>query len=196
MKCEVIRDLMPLYLDECCSESSRELVEEHLKECDSCRKMAEQMRKELIVGTEEKQENLREEELLQTGKEVIRTEIREDYLEHIIWMDIPLNILLTIFSIGTFSEWDAVNNIAYSLEPYNRMSWGPELLMNMYGCVGTPFMLGMALYGIIGEIWYLLNARKKRETAILTCVAIQSVLFKAMMFIIFALVGICLIFEQ
>ena len=112
MKCEVIRDLMPLYLDECCSEGSRELVEEHLKECDSCRKMAEQMRKELIVGTEEKQENLREEELLQTGKEVIRTEIREDYLEHIIWMDIPLNILLTIFSIGTFSEWDAVNNIA------------------------------------------------------------------------------------
>ena len=84
MKCEVIRDLMPLYLDECCSESSRELVEEHLKECDCCRKMAEQMRKELIVGTEEKQENLREAELLQTGKEVIRTEIREDYLEHII----------------------------------------------------------------------------------------------------------------
>ena len=40
MKCEVIRDLMPLYLDECCSESSRELVEEHLKECDCCRKMA------------------------------------------------------------------------------------------------------------------------------------------------------------
>ena len=196
MKCEVVRDLMPLYLDECCSESSRELVEEHLKECDCCRKMAEQMRKELIVGTEEKQENLREEELLQTGKEVIRTEIREDYLEHIIWMDIPLNILLTIFSIGTFSEWDAVNNIAYSLEPYNRMSWGPELLMNMYWCVGTPFMLGMALYGIIGEVWYFLNVRKKRETAILTCVAIQSVLFKAMMFIIFALVGICLIFEQ
>ena len=31
MKCEVIRDLMPLYLDECCSEGSRELVEEHLK---------------------------------------------------------------------------------------------------------------------------------------------------------------------
>ncbi len=46
------------------------------------------------------------------------------------------------------------------------------------------------------QIWYLLNARKKRETAILTCVAIQSVLFKATMFITFALVGICLIFEQ
>ena len=62
MKCEVIRDLMPLYLDECCSESSRELVEEHLKECDCCRKMAEQMRKELIVGTEEKQYNVKERE--------------------------------------------------------------------------------------------------------------------------------------
>lgn len=196
MKCEVIRDLIPLYLDDCCSEGSRKLVEEHLKECDSCQKLMEQMRKELIVGTEEKQENLREEELLQTGKEVIRTEIREDYLEHIIWMDIPLNILLIIFSIGTISNWNAVNNIAYSLEPYNKMFWGPELLMNMYGCVGTPFMMGFALYGIIGEFWYLFNAKKKRETAILTCVAIQSVLFKATMLITFFLVGICLVFER
>ncbi len=195
MKCEVIRDLMPLYLDDCCSEGSRELVEEHLKECGSCRKISEQMRQELVVGAEEKQENLREEELLQTGKEVIKTEVRGDYLEHVVWMDIPLNILLVIFSIGTFSEWNAINNITYSLESFDRMSWGPELLMNMYGCVGTPFMLGLALYGIIGEVWYLLNVRKKRETAILTCVAIQSVLFKATMFVTFALVGICLVFE-
>lgn len=196
MKCEVIRDLMPLYLDECCSEGSRELVEKHLQECDSCRKLSEQMRQELVVGTEEKQENLREEELLQTGKEVIRTEIRGDYLEHIVWMDIPLNILLVIFGIGTFSEWDAVNNIVYSLESFDRTSWGPEILMNMYGCVGTPFMLGIALYGIIGEVWYLLNERKKRETAIFTCVAIQSVFFKLTMLITFALAGIFLIFEQ
>ena len=35
--CEVIRDLLPLYADEACSETSRGIVEEHLQECDACR---------------------------------------------------------------------------------------------------------------------------------------------------------------
>ena len=38
MKCEIIRDLIPLYLDKVCSEDSRKLVEDHLSECSECRK--------------------------------------------------------------------------------------------------------------------------------------------------------------
>ena len=34
--CEIIRDLLPLYVDDICSEKSRELVEEHLQECAEC----------------------------------------------------------------------------------------------------------------------------------------------------------------
>ena len=34
--CEVIRDLLPLYADDVCSERSRELIEEHLRECPEC----------------------------------------------------------------------------------------------------------------------------------------------------------------
>jgi len=36
MKCEVVRDLLPLYADGCCSEESRRLVEEHMKQCPDC----------------------------------------------------------------------------------------------------------------------------------------------------------------
>ena len=32
--CEIVRDLLPLYIDGVCLEGSRELVEEHLKECE------------------------------------------------------------------------------------------------------------------------------------------------------------------
>ena len=31
-ECEVIRDLLPLYVDEVCSGTSRELIEEHLQD--------------------------------------------------------------------------------------------------------------------------------------------------------------------
>ena len=37
IKCEVIRDLLPLYHDGVCSEESKMLVEEHLASCEGCR---------------------------------------------------------------------------------------------------------------------------------------------------------------
>ena len=36
MNCDVIKDLLPLYIDKCCSEESAKLVEEHLKNCPCC----------------------------------------------------------------------------------------------------------------------------------------------------------------
>lgn len=41
MTCDVIRDLLPLYADEVCSEASKALVEEHLQGCGAC---AEELR--------------------------------------------------------------------------------------------------------------------------------------------------------
>ena len=35
-ECEIIRDILPLYVDDACSDSSREIIEEHLKECPDC----------------------------------------------------------------------------------------------------------------------------------------------------------------
>ena len=39
MKCNVIQDLIPLYVDDCCSEESGKMVREHLEECETCRQM-------------------------------------------------------------------------------------------------------------------------------------------------------------
>lgn len=35
-QCETVKDLLPLYHDGVCSDSSKQIVEEHLSECDSC----------------------------------------------------------------------------------------------------------------------------------------------------------------
>jgi len=35
--CEIIKDLLPLYHDNVCSEDSRKLIEEHLSVCEKCR---------------------------------------------------------------------------------------------------------------------------------------------------------------
>lgn len=43
MNCDVIKDLLPLYVDECCSSQSAQLVAAHLNTCPSCRSIYEQM---------------------------------------------------------------------------------------------------------------------------------------------------------
>ena len=45
--CEIIKDLLPLYHDNVCSENSRALVDEHLEECDSCRQLLESISNEI-----------------------------------------------------------------------------------------------------------------------------------------------------
>ena len=54
-ECEVIRDLLPLYADEVCSEGSRHLIDEHLQECPDCSAVLEKIR------TDELEAGLREE---------------------------------------------------------------------------------------------------------------------------------------
>lgn len=44
MDCNVVKDLIPLYIDGCCSEESAIIVEEHLKECSVCREIYEDMK--------------------------------------------------------------------------------------------------------------------------------------------------------
>ncbi len=39
MECNVVKDLIPLYIDGCCSEESEKIVKEHLEHCDSCKKL-------------------------------------------------------------------------------------------------------------------------------------------------------------
>lgn len=42
--CDVVRDLLPLYVDGACSDESRALVEEHVRTCPACAKMLARLR--------------------------------------------------------------------------------------------------------------------------------------------------------
>lgn len=46
ISCNVTKDLLSSYLDEVCSGESRELVEEHLKECASCREFLKELQEQ------------------------------------------------------------------------------------------------------------------------------------------------------
>lgn len=53
ISCNIIGDLLPLYVDGAVSEDTKKLVEEHLAECADCKKAAEEMGKELVLPVHE-----------------------------------------------------------------------------------------------------------------------------------------------
>lgn len=51
MDCNIVRDLLPLYIDGCCNEESAKAVCGHICRCDGCRKLFEDMKTPTPVET-------------------------------------------------------------------------------------------------------------------------------------------------
>lgn len=73
-ECDIIKDLLPSYVDEICSEASKLWIEEHLAECEECRGV-----EKLMKNTEISAKRL-EQEQLEAGKKVIRQNLRRSLL--------------------------------------------------------------------------------------------------------------------
>ena len=69
-QCEIVRDLLPLYVDSACSEASKEMIKEHLENCSSCNQIYQKMcshtseailkkEKDGVIIRHEKKEGLR-----------------------------------------------------------------------------------------------------------------------------------------
>ena len=96
MKCEIIRDLMPLYLDDICSDETKKTVEEHLADCEECRKYMKQMQTELEVEKTAPEDSMEEKKLLQEGAERMKEIGKESIVDKMIIVDTLLNFLLII----------------------------------------------------------------------------------------------------
>lgn len=44
ISCNMIRDILPLYVEDMASQDTRDLVEEHIASCENCKKRLEEMR--------------------------------------------------------------------------------------------------------------------------------------------------------
>ncbi len=49
VSCNIIKDVLPLYLDGVVSEDTRQMVEEHLQTCESCRKEASALKRDVVL---------------------------------------------------------------------------------------------------------------------------------------------------
>ena len=50
--CKIVQDLLPNYIDNLTNEETNAYIEKHLEECEECKTIYENMKKELKIGTE------------------------------------------------------------------------------------------------------------------------------------------------
>ena len=55
--CEIVQDILPLYVDEICSPSSREFVQEHIAECEKCSVILDNLKRDTIDNSIKNEKN-------------------------------------------------------------------------------------------------------------------------------------------
>lgn len=101
--CEMIRDLLPLYIDDCCSETSRKIVDEHLAVCPDCKQEWE----EALEGgpvfldgvVNDLLEKLSEEKPAETMKKGLK-KVRKKWFISIIAIAVAVAILIPLCILG------------------------------------------------------------------------------------------------
>ena len=98
--CEVIADLLPLYHDGVCKETSKIIVEKHLEECAICRGRLEKMRDTTI-----------DRKLQQERNDVVGRHARMVKRRTLFWgISIPIFVftLMPFFIFFGSGEWDSL----------------------------------------------------------------------------------------
>ena len=166
--CEIIQDLLPLYVDDICSEKSRELVDEHLRECAECDSLLDRLKRtEIENGLKAEKEDAISYGVRKFKQLSARTGITASGL-----FMIPLLVLLAInlmagSQLGWFLIMVAALIVAASviavpiLVPESKLFWtlcaftaSTELLLGViclvtrgtwFGIAGSAVLFGLAV---------------------------------------------------
>jgi len=113
-ECDIIKDLLPSYVDNICSEASREWIEAHLTECEECRASAQVMKHTELSAT------MLEQEQLEAGKKVMRKNLQRS-----IWnLGLCLVVAFLVFVVFEVSRVQIPNAAVYiALSFCMMMTW-------------------------------------------------------------------------
>ena len=89
LKCEIIRDLLPSYIEKLTSDVTNEAVEFHLEECKECKQLLDNMKKDEVISNEEDQKEI-------------------NYLKkvkHHTWFTLGIGVLITAATVMCLFIW-------------------------------------------------------------------------------------------
>ena len=95
LNCEIIKDLLPLYVDKLVSEETKNIVEEHIEECDNCKSTLEDINPEEKINPED---NIKQVDCFKKIKKKSRKKsLFQYYLELLLRSSVFLQYGCTVF---------------------------------------------------------------------------------------------------
>ena len=129
MKCEIIRDLFPSYIDGLTSKESNEAVEEHLEKCKECRDYLEAMKKEIVSAkyVERRKEEIKKDvEPLRKLKRVTKQMVAGTVLFCIVAIGIALGAYEGYYGTGVQPNSEDVKITCEKIDSVVRIGFQPQ----------------------------------------------------------------------
>ncbi|ANU23333.1 zf-HC2 domain-containing protein [Planococcus donghaensis] len=106
-ECYIVRDLMPSYIDQLCSDESRRFIEQHVKGCASCSHVLQQMRAELNDGEKvELPSRIEQKKPFEKISNLLKAQGNfSQFLKASFWLSLLITIILLAFSFNNFIPW-------------------------------------------------------------------------------------------
>ena len=146
--CEIIRDLLPLYCDGVCSETSRKIVEEHIEKCGLCKAVYENLRK----GSGIQPINIKEEENKVKFIKDVKTRIKiKKIIIALVSVAASVGIILGVYTLCELPMW----GIKYSEDAFTLADYGEDMVAIKYN--GRDY----AKFEGIGNISITVNGEEK-----------------------------------
>lgn len=103
-ECALVRDLLPLYIDQVVSEETQVFIVEHLEKCPECKKMLEEMREELVIPLDVEQQK----------EEGILFENLKNAINKKVWKAVIISAFSVLFLMSSIIF---LNRIQFEVEP-------------------------------------------------------------------------------
>lgn len=112
-KCNIVKDLLPLYVEAVASQDSNKIIEEHLKECEECKKHYEELKDASFI------EELKEEQVNEENpKKTMKTIKKKIILGKLFFALISAIVVI----ITLFSTYSYMNNKIVPIQYDNNIS--------------------------------------------------------------------------
>lgn len=184
ISCNVIKDILPLYVDDVVCEETRKLVENHLCQCNACREELNCMAEDINISVPDICE---QEELKALAKSVSNIEQRGilKYFSCAAFFDLLLNIGMPIFVMWVRSLYIAVNTIDKYIGMGKYMSL--EMMENSWDFIA---ILGYCIFFGCWDVIYIVQALKKKSTNVSEAIVIMSYTLKIVAILAFILLSL------
>lgn len=134
-ECYIVRDLLPSYIDQLCSEESSRFIEQHIATCEHCAELLNQMRVEFDI--QEQQEipaRIEQKKPFQKIAHFFNAQKNFTiFLSISFWVALIVTVGLFIYSLNVFSELNDEREMAQVIEQQKQ-----DIMEKTFSVLSTP----------------------------------------------------------